>query len=95
MIFKLQGVAWDSQTVSDLITKMRIIDSKGELRMYSMEDDIDMMRAVQCNLGLWGIIVDFTLKVIPISIFMMNIDQPSFLEFYYEMFLILDIHVND
>ena len=49
--------------MSDGLVRMRIIDSEGELRTYSMKDDPDMMHAIQCNLGLWGLIVDLTLKV--------------------------------
>ena len=63
VIPSLQGVGWDVQTVSDGLVSMRIVDSNGDLRTYSMADDLDMMRAVQCNLGLWGIIVDLTLSV--------------------------------
>ena len=59
----MQGVGWDVRTVSDYITQMRIIDSNGDLREYKIEDDKDMLNAIQCNLGLWGIVVDFTLKV--------------------------------
>ena len=43
---------------------MRIMDASGDLRTFSIEDDPDMMRAVQCNLGMFGIIYDMQLKVL-------------------------------
>ena len=49
--------------ISDYCTQMRIIDSAGQLRTFRKEDDLDMMLAVQCNLGLFGIIYDMQLEV--------------------------------
>ena len=42
---------------------MRIVDASGELRTFRKEDDLDMMLAVQCNLGMFGIIYDMQLLV--------------------------------
>ena len=44
---------------------MRIIDAFGELRTFRNQEDPDMMHAVQCNLGLFGIIYDMHLEVLP------------------------------
>ena len=49
--------------ISDYCTQMRIVDAAGELRTFSIADDPDMMRAVQCNLGMFGIIYDMQLQV--------------------------------
>ena len=49
--------------LSDYCIQMRIVDSNGELRTFSKTKDLDMMRAVQCNLGLFGIIYDMQLEL--------------------------------
>ena len=51
------------KSVSDHVVSMRIVNSDGHLVEYSEKIDAEMMRAVKCNLGLWGVIIDFTLKV--------------------------------
>ena len=51
------------KTVSDHVARMRIINSDGHLVEYSETIDLEMMKAVKCNLGLFGIVVDLTLKV--------------------------------
>ena len=64
VLFKMiQGVGWDCLGVSDYCTQMRIVDASGELRTFRKEDDLDMMLAVQCNLGMFGIIYDMELQV--------------------------------
>lgn len=40
-----------------------IMDSEGELRTYSRENDPDLMKALTCHLGLWGVVVEMTFKV--------------------------------
>lgn len=42
---------------------MRIVDHNGVLRTFSTESDRDMMLAVQCNLGMFGIMYDMQLEV--------------------------------
>ena len=42
---------------------MRIVDSSGQLRTFCKEDDLDMMLAVQCNLGMFGVIYDMQLEM--------------------------------
>ena len=49
--------------------KMRIVDSDGELRTYSLEEHGEyLMRAIQGNFGLFGIIWDITFKAPPLMI---------------------------
>ena len=63
-IFKIiQGVGWNCHGISDYCTQMRIVDASGKLRTFRKEDDLDMMLAVQCNLGMFGIIYDMQLLV--------------------------------
>ena len=59
----IQGVGWNCMGISDYCTQMRIVDAAGKLNTFCIEEDLDMMRAVQCNLGMFGIIYDIQLKV--------------------------------
>lgn len=44
---------------------MRIFDSKGELRTYTMADNKEMFRAVAGNFGCFGVIFDMTIQLVP------------------------------
>ena len=76
----LQGVGKDQQSVSDLIVSMKLVDGNGNIRI--LPEDIsatnlspgettvssdDVLKAIQTNLGLFGVILEFTLKVEPMS----------------------------
>lgn len=50
--------------MSDFCLQMRIVDSNGELKTFTKADDRDMMLAVQCNIGMFGIIYDMQLDLI-------------------------------
>ena len=43
---------------------MRIVNSDGNLVEYSDVIDPEMMKAVRCSLGLFGIMTELTLKVV-------------------------------
>lgn len=49
--------------MSGYVVEMRIIDSRSRLRTFTIEDDGDVMKALMCNLGVFGIMYDVTLKV--------------------------------
>ncbi|KAJ8306718.1 hypothetical protein KUTeg_015759 [Tegillarca granosa] len=56
------GVGWDCLSPGDYVTKMRIVDSFGELRTYTT-DNMEQMKAIQANFGLFGVIFDMTIKM--------------------------------
>ncbi|XP_067680083.1 uncharacterized protein [Haliotis asinina] len=62
------GSSWDGPTMSGYVVEMRIIDSRARLRTFTMEDDGDVMKALMCSLGVFGIMYDVTLKVFPMKI---------------------------
>lgn len=64
IIHIFQGVGRDVQSISDCVVSLSIVNSNGDLKHYSLNEDQDMMRAIQCSLGLWGIVVEITMKVI-------------------------------
>ena len=50
--------------VSDWITAVTLVDSKGEIREFSKEKDgDDIMKAIQVSLGMFGIFISVTMKV--------------------------------
>ncbi|KAK3102691.1 hypothetical protein FSP39_013180, partial [Pinctada imbricata] len=59
------GVGWDTKSPSDLVVKMRIFDSTGELRTYTKDDDPEMFKAVAANFGCFGVIFDMTIVLEP------------------------------
>lgn len=42
---------------------MRLIDSLGRLRKFTIERHPEVMKAARCNLGMFGIMYDITIKV--------------------------------
>ncbi|XP_061185513.1 uncharacterized protein LOC133193568 [Saccostrea echinata] len=58
------GVGRYSKSISDYVVKMRVFDSKGELRTYSNENQA-MFRAVMAGFGCFGVVYDITLKMEP------------------------------
>ena len=59
----LKGVGKDCLSPGDYVQRMRIVDSTGELRTYSKDEDEAQFKAVSANFGLFGIIYDMTIKV--------------------------------
>ena len=69
----LQGTGKDQTSLSDWVVSMKLVDGNGDIR--SLPGDIgsssvspdDVMKAAQANLGLYGVILEFTIKVQPMS----------------------------
>ena len=68
-LFYLQGTGWDCKAIVDYVVEMRIVDSKGTLRTFRKSDpscpndpdaNDELFKAVQANLGMFGIIYDMT-----------------------------------
>lgn len=59
------GVGKDTHCLSDYLVKMRVFDSNGELRTYSLEEDKDLFQAVSAAFGCFGIVYDVTFKMDP------------------------------
>lgn len=59
----LKGVGNDCLSPGDYVERMRIVDSNGNLRTYSKDEDEVQFKAVSANFGLFGIIYDMTIKV--------------------------------
>lgn len=49
LLFVVQGVGRDNQTVCDYIWGMRIVNSDGDLVEYNKDKDPEMMKAVQVS----------------------------------------------
>lgn len=58
------GCGRDSGTMSDSVVGMTLLDHEGELRVIT-EDEPEMLRAAQVNLGCLGIIIDVTFQCVP------------------------------
>ena len=66
--FCVQGVGSDQTTMSDWIVSMTIVDGFGNVRPLSeLHTSDDIMKAARTNLGLFGVILEFTVKVKPMS----------------------------
>ena len=68
----MQGVGKDQPVMADWITSLKIVDHTGKLRKYP--DDLptggsitreEFMRALRVNMGLFGVVVEMTVKVEP------------------------------
>jgi hypothetical protein len=57
---------------------MRIINSDGNVTEYAMEKAQDQMRAAQCSLGLFGILVDITFHVLHLLHLIFFLSNPYF-----------------
>lgn len=58
------GCGRHSGTMSDSVVGMTLLDHRGELRVIG-EDEPELLRAAQVNLGCLGIIIDVTFQCVP------------------------------
>ncbi|KAJ8311429.1 hypothetical protein KUTeg_010784 [Tegillarca granosa] len=58
------GVGWNFQTPADYVTKIRIVNSFGELVTYST-DNMSQLRAVVTSYGLFGVVYDVRITMFP------------------------------
>ncbi|KAF9930301.1 hypothetical protein FBU30_000647 [Linnemannia zychae] len=61
------GAGLEGRAISDSLTEITIVNSRGELRVYSESDDPEAFNAACINLGLLGIVYTATLKIQPMS----------------------------
>ena len=83
--FHTQGVGGDQPCVSDWITAVTLVDSKGEIREFSQEKDgNDVMKAIQVSLGMFGIFIKITMKVK--RQFLVRVDNlfPRLMDFFFD-----------
>eukprot|EP01119_Soliformovum_irregulare_P005359 TRINITY_DN17127_c0_g1_i1.p1 TRINITY_DN17127_c0_g1~~TRINITY_DN17127_c0_g1_i1.p1 ORF type:complete len:613 (-),score=149.19 TRINITY_DN17127_c0_g1_i1:46-1884(-) len=60
------GTGWNEKTVSDLCVGMKLVDGKGNLREFSKKGDGDRVwNALLVNLGLFGVVYEYTVRVRP------------------------------
>ncbi|KAK7087760.1 L-gulonolactone oxidase-like [Littorina saxatilis] len=59
------GSTWSAKTYSGYVVEMRLMDSAGRLRRFTNESHPEIMKAAKCNLGMFGIMYDITIKVFP------------------------------
>eukprot|EP01114_Cavostelium_apophysatum_P004704 TRINITY_DN1503_c0_g1_i2.p1 TRINITY_DN1503_c0_g1~~TRINITY_DN1503_c0_g1_i2.p1 ORF type:complete len:608 (-),score=159.59 TRINITY_DN1503_c0_g1_i2:104-1927(-) len=58
------GTGWGLKTISDLCVAMKLVDGNGEHRSFSLkEDGPRVWSALLCNLGLCGVVYEYTIKV--------------------------------
>ncbi|XP_061179400.1 uncharacterized protein LOC133188026 [Saccostrea echinata] len=58
------GVGEDTHCLSDYVVRMRVFDSKGDLKTYCINDDPkERFRAMSASFGCFGIVYDVTLKM--------------------------------
>ena len=69
-----QGTGKDQKSVSDLLTELKIVNGQGQIVTYGPETESqgcisahDILAAAKVNLGLFGIAVEYTLKVVPMK----------------------------
>ncbi|CAH1781335.1 unnamed protein product [Owenia fusiformis] len=62
------GSGINNPVLSEYAVAMRIVDSEGKLRSYNMIEHPEEMGALQCCLGMCGVIYDITVKVVPNAI---------------------------
>ena len=69
----MQGVGKDQQSMSDWIVSLRVVDGGGEIRNLPNDPEAksvtpeEVLKAAQVNLGLFGVVLEFTVKVQPMS----------------------------
>lgn len=60
------GAGWQSQTISDLVDSMTIVMHTGEVVRFSeATHGPNVMNAVRCNLGTFGVVHEITFRVQP------------------------------
>ncbi|BFZ04582.1 hypothetical protein BsWGS_07621 [Bradybaena similaris] len=59
------GSTWDGENFSGNVVEMRVMDSNGRLRRFTKERHPSIMKAAMCSLGMFGIMYDITIKVVP------------------------------
>ena len=65
------------------MTSLSVVSSSGDLKQYS-QADTDMMKALRCNLGLFGVIYEIELKVFPQqTVKVINDFEPTVYELFY------------
>ncbi|KAK3786088.1 hypothetical protein RRG08_045475 [Elysia crispata] len=59
------GSTYDSPAFPGIVVEMRLMDSMGRLRRFTIERHPELMRALSLNLGTFGIMYDITIRVEP------------------------------
>ena len=88
----IQGTGKDQQAIPDWIKSLKLVDGNGDIRTYP--DDIpaelpegisqeDAMNAVRASLGVFGIIIEITMKVKPLFNVKMDETFPTVSEVIY------------
>ena len=88
-----QGTGKDEPSVSDWITSLKIVKSDGEVYTYSEHDlpgkrpsDLapeDAMNALRVNMGVFGALVELTLRVEPAKTVQVDQTFPTIGELFY------------
>lgn len=60
------GAATHTRTLPDLVTEVTIIDANGNLNTFTEATNPEEFAAATVNLGLFGIIYTYTLRVEPL-----------------------------
>ena len=68
-----QGTGRDQHSLSDWVISLKLVDGNGDVR--SLPDDIgtvsvspdDVLKAAQATMGIFGVVLEFTVKVQPMS----------------------------
>ena len=65
------------------MTSLSIVSSSGELKQYS-QTDTDLMKALRCNLGMFGVMYEIELEVFPQqTVKVINDFEPTVYELFY------------
>ena len=69
-----QGTGKDQKSVSDFLTELKIVNGQGQIVTYGPQTQsqggisaADIVAAAKVNLGLFGIAVEYTFKVVPMK----------------------------
>ena len=85
----LQGTGKDQKVMSDLIKSIVIVDHNGDLKEYPKDfhdlpfDEDTAMNILRVNLGVFGVVVEFTLRLQPMQYVTTNNTFPTIAKLFY------------
>ncbi|KAL3856375.1 hypothetical protein ACJMK2_011143 [Sinanodonta woodiana] len=62
------GSSWNGTGFGDNMVEVRMIDSMGRLRRFAREQHPELFKSLTCGLGLFGVMYDITIKVVPTKV---------------------------
>ena len=80
IILNTQGTGKDQKSVSDYLTELKVVDGHGQIVTYNCQTQTkggistsDILAAAKVHLGLFGITVEYTFKVVPMKYVLVDV----------------------